>query len=331
MRTIVVVGSEGQIGKEISRVHTIFPELNVLAYTKDELDITDKASITKRLLTDNPKFVINCSAYTDVVGAETNEKKANQINCEGVGYLAEACRMIGAALIHFSTDYIFDGTKDGYYTENDKPNPLNKYGMSKYKGEHEITRLLDNHFIIRTSWVYSHYEGNFVHSILNKMLQKKSIDVVNDQYGSPTSATDLALLALRICDIQSDKYGIYHFSSDSHINWCTFTDVIRKFATYYVYIDCTVKPISTKKLGPSVKRPYNVVLNCDKIKQTFTEIDLDFDWIKSLEESMFHRFKHTSIDNDYELQKLWMDDTSVALGKLYRKIANLEKRLENRD
>ena len=179
-----------------------------------------------RLIADNPQYVINCSAYTDVIGAETNGDKANEVNGNGVGYLAEVCNMIGATLIHFSTDYIFDGTKGDYYVEEDKANPLNKYGMSKYEGEKEIIRFHDKYFIIRTSWDYSHYEGNFVHSILNKMIKDKEVKVVSDQYGSPTSATDLALLALRICNIQSKKYGTYHYSSDSHINWCTFADVI---------------------------------------------------------------------------------------------------------
>ncbi len=329
MITVVVVGSQGQIGKEISRIHTMFPELNVLAYTRDELDITNMLNIKTRLITDNPKYVINCSAYTDVVGAETNEDKANEINCEGVGYLAEVCGLIGATLIHFSTDYIFDGMKDGYYLEDDKANPLNKYGMSKYKGEEKITGLHDKHFIIRTSWVYSHYEGNFVHTILNKMIKDKSVKVVSDQYGSPTSATDLAKLALRICDIESDKYGTYHFSSNSNLNWYTFADMIKRFGIYYVDIDCTVKPIITKKLKASVKRPYNVIFNCDKIIDTLgKDIELDFDWLESLSESMYLRFKG-KIEIDCELQHLLKDESTIA--KLYRKIENLEKRLENRD
>ncbi len=330
MRTVVVVGSQGQVGKEISRIHDMFPELKVLAYTKEELDITNIVSIKKRLITDNPQYVINCSAYTNVVGAETDDK-ANEINCEGVGYLAEVCKMIDATLIHFSTDYIFDGMKDGHYTEDDEANPLNKYGMSKYKGEEAITILHDKHFIIRTSWVYSHYEGNFVNTILNKMIKDDSVDIVSDQYGSPTSATDLAKLALRICDIKSEKYGTYHFSSDSALNWYMFADMIKRFAVYYINIDCTVKPISTYDLHPSVLRPFNVIFNCDKIKDTLgLDISLDFDWLDSLSQSMNLRFQD-KIEIDGELQHLLKDGHEALLVKLYRKIENLEKRLENRD
>lgn len=331
MFTVIVIGSNGQVGKEIIRVRDMFPELNVIGYGKEDLDITNMSSIKKCLIATNPQYVINCSAYTNVSGAEIYKQTSNAINCEGVGYLAEVCKMIDIPLIHFSTDYIFSG-KGGGYVEDDEANPLNQYGMSKYKGECEITNIHDKYFIIRTSWVYSHYEGNFVHTILKNMIKNKSVNVVSDQYGSPTSATDLACLALRLCDINSDKYGTYHFSSDAEINWYTFADIIKRLAIYYINIDCTVKSITTDKLNTSVKRPYHVILNCDKLKMVFgNDIQLDFDWIESLSQSMYLRF-FGKTKSHYELQHLFKDtDYRESIAKLYLKIDNLEKRLENRD
>ena len=331
MSTVVVIGSNGQVGKEIIRVREMFPELNVIGYGKKDLDITNMANIKKCLIATNPEYVINCSAYTNVGGAETDVHTSNEVNCDGVGYLAEVCKMIDIPLIHFSTDYIFDG-KGGEYVEDDEANPLNQYGMSKYNGELEITKIHDKYFIIRTSWVYSHYEGNFIHNILKKMIKDESVNVVSDQYGSPTSATDLAFLALRLCDIKSDKYGTYHFSSDAEINWYTFADMIKRLAIYYINIDCTVKSITTDKLNKSVNRPYHVILNCDKLKEALgNDIQLDFDWIDSLSYSMYLRFVDR-IESSYELQHLFKDENyRESIVKLYRKIDNLEKRLENRD
>ncbi len=331
MSTVVVIGSHGQVGKEIIRVQEIFPELNVIGYGKEDLDITNMSSIKKCLIATNPQYVINCSAYTNVGGAETDVYTSNEVNCEGVGYLAEVCKMIDIPLIHFSTDYIFDG-KGEEYVEDDEANPLNQYGMSKYNGECEITKIHDKYFIIRTSWVYSHYEGNFIHNILKKMIKDKSVNVVSDQYGSPTSATDLACLALRLCDIGCEKYGTYHFSSDAEINWYTFADMIKRFAVYYIDIDCTVKSITTDKLNTSVKRPYHVILNCDKLKEALgNDIQLDFDWMESLSQSIYLRLSGKT-ESHYELQHLFRDtDNRESIAKLYRKIDNLEKRLENRD
>ncbi len=333
---VVVIGANGQVGKEVIRIKELYPQLDIVGYGKEELDITNMLSIKQRLIADNPQFVINCAAYTDVVGAEDNYEDACEINSEGVGYLAEVCRLIDATVIHFSTDYIFDGDVESpyEYTEEDKPNPLNKYGMSKYKGEGELKRLHDKHFIIRTSWVYSHYDNNFVNSILNNMLKKKELKVVADQYGSPTCATDLAQLALRLCFIECKQYGTYNFTSDADINWYTFADMIKRIAINYIDIDCTLKPIQTRKVKHSVKRPYRVILNCDKINETLAK-DIYNNWVESLCMSMYVRFKDnidltkSKTKQAIEFKHLFSDEEDIA--KLYRKINNLEQRLENRD
>lgn len=334
--SIIVIGSAGQVGKEVMRLSLQYPSLQVTGFNRDELDITNTDDIKKALIMYNAKFVINCAGYTDVVGAEDNQDLADDVNYRAVARLAHVCRTIDAILIHISTDYIFDGKKGDDYIEEDTPNPLNAYGVSKLKGEQAIAPIIEKLYIIRTSWVYSHYEGNFVHSILNKMKKDKKVKVVGDQYGSPTSATDLAKLLLMICkNYRNIPYGTYNFSSDAKITWFEFAEMVRRLAIYHEDIKSKVLPLKYKKLKSTVKRPYYSVLNCDKIKEYNFILKLEYNWVKSLSESMELRYGTwyksdleiveliTSINHNYNTK-----DIRKVFAKLYRKIENLERRID---
>jgi dTDP-4-dehydrorhamnose reductase len=327
MKTILVVGANGQVGKEVMRLAPDFKNLNVIGYGRDELDVTT-TDIAKKIVEHEPDMVVNCSAYNDVVGAEEDITKANKVNGNGPNHLAHNCRILDIPLLHISTDYVFDGMKGEPYNEEDKPNPLNNYAKSKLMGEEEVRRLYDKHYIIRTSWVYSQYEGNFVHVMLKKMLNGDDIKVVNDQYGSPTSATCLAEIILKICDREEPlEYGTYHYSSYCTITWYEFAKLIKSMAIYFHDIDCKVEPIKTRDLKTSVKRPYYSVLDCSKLMEHFHNFKY-WDWTKNLFEVL--TLKYGDYKRDPELGHLLQDDSANSLIKLHRKIKNVENKVNDR-
>ena len=269
MKRVLVTGANGQLGKSIHRISSNYPELKIIFTDVEELDITKAEEVNAFFEKHAFDYCINCAAYTAVDKAEEEVDKAFLINATAVKNLAEACKP-EAVLIHISTDFVFDGGKRTPYTEEDTPNPLSVYGKSKLKGELFIQEILDRHFIVRTSWLYSEYGNNFVKTMLRLADTRDEISVVNDQIGSPTYAGDLASLLLEIVKGDTAKYGIYHYSNEGEISWHDFAVEIFKHHKK----DVRVIPIPTSSYPTAAKRPGYSVLDsnnvCKMIKfQTF--------------------------------------------------------------
>ena len=221
-------------------------------------------------------WIINCAAYTAVDKAEDEQELAFKINAEGPGNIAQIAKGKGAKLIHISTDYVFDGTKDGAYNEDDVPNPQGVYAQSKYQGEQNIMACVDTYFMIRTAWLYGRTGQNFVHTMLRLFREKSEVRVVDDQWGSPTYAPDLADVIMSIINADSDHYGIYNFTNAGRTNWYQFALEIYDLAQKKGLIDRTVQisPIISEQYPTKVKRPLNSYLSKDKISRTNWGSDL---------------------------------------------------------
>jgi len=239
---IIVLGASGMLGQELKFV---FPEANC---SGKELDITDKAQIRQKIKELKPDIVINAAAYTDVDGCENNVDHALRVNGEALSHIARTCREYGAKLIHYSTDYVFDGTKQEYQ-ESDATNPINVYGRSKLLGEQNIMEHMQDYRIIRTSWLFGRHGKNFVDTMLGISGRIDIVKVVNDQFGKPTYAADLAQKTAEIIDMEP---GIYHITNDGVCSWYEFASAI---------IPNTI-PCSSKEFIRKAKRPkYSILVN----------------------------------------------------------------------
>ncbi|MBK9531330.1 MAG: dTDP-4-dehydrorhamnose reductase [Chitinophagaceae bacterium] len=280
--TILVTGANSQLGNELHVIAPQFPYCQFLFVTKAELDITNFNSIIKYFKGHSVDYCINCAAYTAVDKAETDEDQAYLINADAVAILAKICSQNNAQLIHISTDYVFDGTATQPYKETDTTNPVSVYGQSKLHGEELAIKHCPNAIIIRTSWLYSSFKNNFVKTMLRLMKEKESIHVVNDQFGCPTFAADLALAIMRIIRSKKSKVnpGIYHYTNAGITNWYEFAVAIKKITGS----NCIVDPITTAQYPTAAKRPAYSVLDTAKIAATFpVEIP---NWELSLEKCL---------------------------------------------
>ena len=210
---IVIFGANGMLGHALQRV---FPKAHFFGHR--DVEITNENTVKKILKRERPAVIINAAAYTDVDACEDNRDHAFAVNGDGPGYIASACSETEAILVHYGTDYIFDGTKKEY-REDDLPNPLNIYGKSKLLGEVSIQNNMENYRIIRTSWLFGSHGRNFVDTILSLSRQVPDVRVVNDQIGKPTYTTDLAQATP---DIIRDDPGIYHITNDGQCSWYEF-------------------------------------------------------------------------------------------------------------
>ena len=280
--SILVVGASGQLGSEIFDCQALHSAYSFIFLKRNELDISSYSELENFFENSNIDVVINCAAYTNVVQAELARDKADAVNFLGVKNLAILARELGIKLIHISTDSVFDGKNSRPYIESDVTNPLNAYSKSKVDGENAMLAINpENSIIIRTSWVYSKYGNNFVKTMIGLACDKRSVVVVNDQIGTPTSAKDLASAILNILpNIVCKNVEIYHYSNEGAISWFDFAKEI--FAQSR--IDCLVKPISTTDYGAAVKRPLYSVLDKRKIRNDFN-IDIP-SWKDSLSECL---------------------------------------------
>ncbi len=280
MKRILITGANGQLGSELQSLSTRETGFLFLFTDYDTLDITDKQAVEHFFTEELPDFVINCAAYTAVDKAELEEEAAIRLNSVAPGILATESKAISAKLIHISTDYVFDGTKNRPYNEDDPVKPLGVYGRTKREGE--INTLANpDAMIIRTSWLYSSYGNNFVKTMVRLGKERQSLNVVFDQAGTPTYARDLAGTILEIIrnsaqDADSWKPGIYHYSNEGVCSWYDFALAIHHFAG----ISCHVHPVESKDFPTLTQRPYYSVLNKAKIKSTFG-IAIPY-WIDSL-------------------------------------------------
>ncbi len=268
--TILVTGAGGQLGNELKILDSKFPYCQFFFAKREELDISNQTALEKYFAGHSIDFCINCAAYTAVDKAEAEEENANLINATAVGTLATICNKNNTQLIHISTDYVFDGTATEPYTETSQPCPVSVYGASKLKGEQLAVQHAPSTIIIRTSWLYSSFNNNFVKTMLRLMNEKESINVVNDQFGCPTYAADLALAIMRI--IKSTKSnenpGIYNYAHSGITNWYQFAIAIKELSNS----SCIIHPISTADYPTAAKRPAYSVLDSTKILTTFQTV-----------------------------------------------------------
>lgn len=282
MSVILVTGSKGQLGSELQQLAALYPQFSFRFTDVQELSITDEAAIQNEFEKWKPQFCINCAAYTAVDKAEENIEICRLINATAVGYLAKACEQHGTKLVHISTDYVFDGTKNTAYTENDIPNPQSVYGSTKLEGEEQALANNPTALVIRTSWVYSSFGNNFVKTMMRLMNERESLNVVSDQVGSPTYAKDLAeaiLLIIANCQLPTANWhpGIYHFSNEAEISWFDFATTIKEM----IGSNCVVNPIPTTAYPTPAKRPMYSLMDKTKFVTTFN-IALK-QWQESLE------------------------------------------------
>ena len=280
MARVLVTGSDGQLGMCIREIQSQYPDISFHFTNKNKLDITKKRELNSFFSSNKINWCINCAAYTNVDKAEEEPDSASLINKKGAEILAEVTNTQNVTLIHVSTDFVFDGKQKNPYTENDRTNPINIYGKTKLDGEKSIVKLNQNHFIIRTSWLYSKYKSNFLKTMLKLATEKNKIDVVSDQFGSPTNAIDLAHVILKLISVDSKSYGIYHFSNEGVVSWFEFAKTIFKEKQ----IDIEVNPIKTENYITLAKRPLYSVLDKTKIKETFN-LSIPF-WKDSLKETI---------------------------------------------
>jgi dTDP-4-dehydrorhamnose reductase len=272
---ILLTGSNGQVGFELQKKLGLLGE--VIATDREELDLTDSDAIRQFIDQRKPDIIINPAAYTTVDKAESEPEVAYLINTLAPEVLASMAAELDIPLIHFSTDYVFDGLKKEAYVETDETNPQSVYGKTKCEGEEKV-RTHAKHIILRTSWVFGSHGHNFLKTMLRLFKEKDSLNIVGDQWGSPASATMLADVTFKIVDTifknkNFNDYGTYHVTSDGETNWFEYASLIASdLIKLNVKIKCEpdqIRPILTSEYLTAAKRPSNSRLNTDKIKKTF--------------------------------------------------------------
>jgi len=272
---ILLIGGTGQVGSEILHVAEI-NNINCVSPSSSELNIADRDSVFRIIESNLPvDFIINASAYTAVDKAEDELELANSINRDGPQFLAEACAHYKLPLLHISTDYVFDGKASSPYKEDAPTHPLGVYGKSKLEGEQVLCEALPEHIILRTAWVYGANGNNFVKTMLRLGQQHSELRVVNDQFGCPTAAVDIAETIVSIITQMhtqpNQRWGVYHYCSGDSTNWADFAKAIFEQAKAvdpdYPAVD--VKPIPASEYPTKAARPNYSVLDCSKTEQFF--------------------------------------------------------------
>jgi len=293
MKTLII-GAKGMLGTELAKT---FEKYNPILWNSSDIDITEKEQIDEKIMSLAPELIINAAAFTAVDKCEEQEELATKVNGRAVGYLADIAYQIGAILVHYSTDYVFDGTKKQGYVEDDMPNPISAYGRSKLEGEKAILSIMsranmnvrDNDgaefkfYIIRTSWLFGQAGKNFVETMISMGQGHEPLKVVNDQFGSPTYASDLAKATLEI--IESNKpFGIYHRTNDGQTSWYDFAKEIFKVFEK----DVDLSACSTEEYPTPTKRPKYSILLSTKLKPMRS-------WQSALKDYKLNRHSETII------------------------------------
>ncbi|KTD41673.1 dTDP-4-dehydrorhamnose reductase [Legionella parisiensis] len=269
---ILVIGANGQVGSEIIRLF-MSTEHQILTLTRSEFDCVHVSEVNATLSSLQPELIINASAYTAVDKAEDEVILAHVINAEFVQQLALYCAQKKIALIHLSTDYVFDGTKKSAYCETDSTGPQGAYAQSKLAGEQAIISLLKEHIILRVSWVFGIYGANFVKTILKLASSTEELSVVSDQWGRPTAAQDIArvlqAIVAKISTPTFNEWGVYHYAGTGVTNWYEFSrffiDLAKKKGMSLALVH--LKPIKSEEYVTKAVRPKNSVLDTTKIEQ----------------------------------------------------------------
>ena len=288
-KKILLIGKNGQVGWELQR--TLAPLGNVIAMDQNELDLFRIPDIRNKVQEFNPDVIVNAAAYTDVEKAESEPNLAMAVNGDAPGVLAEEAKKIGALLVHYSTDYVFDRTKDTPYNEEDIPNPLNVYGRTKLAGEQAVQAVDGNYLIFRTSWVYGARGKNFYLTMLRLAQEQEVIKVVDDQIGAPTwcrmIAESTALILSQginrpegFTSYFKERKGIYHMTAGGQTSWYSFAkDIIDNIPPRKKLVKRVI-PIKTKDYSYRAERPLYSVLNNDKLNGSFRIVQIP--WLDSL-------------------------------------------------
>ena len=259
---VLVIGSNGQLGYDVVK-ELQKQNIECCGAVRKDFDIVNFEATEKFITNYMPDVVIHCAAYTAVDKAENEQGLCYFVNASATENIAQICKKIDAKMVYISTDYVFDGTKDGFYEVYDMPNPINVYGRTKLLGEQAVQKMLDKYFIVRISWVFGEHGNNFVKTMLKLGKERKELNVVADQYGSPTYTADLAPLLIEM--IKTDKYGVYHATNEGVCSWAEFAEEIFKLAGMNV----KVNHITTAEYPTKAKRPLNSRLSKVKIKNNF--------------------------------------------------------------
>ncbi|MEY3787078.1 MAG: NAD(P)-dependent oxidoreductase [Pseudomonadota bacterium] len=285
LKSVLVTGANGQLGSEIRQLSDLATDFSFSFVTRDELDLSDSVAIQRWFGDKSYDVIINCAAYTAVDKAESEPDLARAINVTAIATLAGIAKAKKSALIHVSTDYVFDGKNFKPYVESDLTNPQGIYGLTKREGEQALLAINPaKSIIIRTSWVYSSFGSNFVKTMLRLGREREELGVIYDQVGSPTSARDLAVAILAI--IRHPKLDtlteteIVHFSNEGICSWFDFAKAIFEYSA----INCQVKPIETKDYQTPATRPHYSLLNKAKIKKSF-DLNIPY-WKDSLNDCL---------------------------------------------
>lgn len=261
MKKMIITGCNGQLGREMNRLYAGNTDIELINTDVDELDITSIDAVMKLVKEVNPYAIINCAAYTAVDACETNQDIAFKVNTIGPRNLAIAARETGAKLLHVSTDYVFDGTKETPYYESDPICPQSVYGSTKAEAEKMVQQMADRYFILRTAWLYGDGK-NFAKTMLRLAETNDTVKVVGDQYGTPTSAYELAKGIDSL--LFSDNYGLFHATCEGSCNWAEFAAEIFRLAGK----DTKVQAITTAEYGAPANRPAHSVLENYMFKMT---------------------------------------------------------------
>lgn len=281
MKKVLVAGGNGQLGHCLKKISDEYNDrLQLIFLDREQLDVTNQRNISDVFAEYTPDVCINATAYTAVDLAETDRERAFAVNAGAVALLAEACKEYGSVFIHVSTDYVFDGETSLPYSEDDFTNPTGVYGESKRRGEELALDINPKTIVVRTSWLYSEFNKNFVKTMLNLFKVKEELGIVADQFGQPTNANDLAEALISIVLTEPKKFGIYHYSNYPETTWFNFAEKIAELSQSKIKL----KPITTPEFPTPAKRPGRSTMCLDKI-----QIEYNIEpkhWERSLENCM---------------------------------------------
>ena len=258
MNNILVTGSTGQLGSDVVK-ELLKRGYSTLSPNRSELNLCSEDNIRNYISNSNCEAIVHCAAYTQVDKAEDEKDLCIKINATATKHIVKCAKILDIPMIYISTDYVFDGTKDGEYTENDETNPINIYGESKLAGEKYVQEILDKYYIVRTSWVFNINGKNFIETMLRLSKTNNQLSIVNDQIGSPTYTKDLSRLLVDM--LETSKYGLYHATNEGYCSWYEFADTIFKLAN----INIDIKAINSNEYASRAKRPLNSKLSKDKL------------------------------------------------------------------
>lgn len=265
MPAILITGANGQLGNAFRALSVSFPHFRFFFLSSEDMDITEEKAIDLFFRSNRPDYCVNCAAYTAVDKAEGDAASAYRVNREGAALLAQACKRHASRFMHISTDYVFSGESAEPYREEDAADPKNIYGRSKLAGEIAAAEYDPDCIIIRTAWVYSAHGSNFVKTMIRLMKERESVNVVNDQTGTPTYAADLAKACLSIIDGGKWAPGTYHYTNEGRATWYDFAVAIKQMTG----ADCNVNAIPSSAFPTTAKRPAFSLLDTRKIKNAY--------------------------------------------------------------